>query len=228
MDRQRFEELKAAYALGALPEQERAELQEYLASHPEAAREVDEMESAARLLALSPEEQEPSPEVRHNLLEQIGDHSAPQPAPSRVRSLSTPRRALAAAAAALIVLSIGFNVFQYSELQDLRDVQPEIATVEGEGGDAHLISWDGENAVLVASAMPELPQDRTYEIWTIKDGDPQPAGTFDAGGAQTVAVVEGSLEGAQTVAVTVEPAGGSEKPTTEPIMATRLDAASTG
>ena len=42
MDHGRFEELKDAYVLGALAEQERREFEEYLAAHPERQAEVDD------------------------------------------------------------------------------------------------------------------------------------------------------------------------------------------
>ncbi len=35
MDHERFDELKGAFVLGALPEGERRELEEYLAAHPD-------------------------------------------------------------------------------------------------------------------------------------------------------------------------------------------------
>ncbi len=55
MDHGRFEELKDAYVLGALAEQERREFEEYLAAHPERQAEVDELEAVAGLLALAPQ-----------------------------------------------------------------------------------------------------------------------------------------------------------------------------
>ena len=50
MDRSRFEELKEAYVLRALPEQERQTFEAYLATHPELQHEVDELASIANLL----------------------------------------------------------------------------------------------------------------------------------------------------------------------------------
>ena len=68
MNHERFDELKDAYALGALPEQERRELEEYLAAHPERQAEIDELGNVASLLALSPLEQEPPLELRRNIM----------------------------------------------------------------------------------------------------------------------------------------------------------------
>jgi anti-sigma factor RsiW len=47
--RERFEDLKEAYALGALSEEERWEIEDYLGTHPELRAEVDELRSVANL-----------------------------------------------------------------------------------------------------------------------------------------------------------------------------------
>jgi anti-sigma factor RsiW len=75
--RDRFDDLKEAYVLGALGEDERREFEDYLAAHPELQVEVEELASVADLLALSPQEHEPSPELRHSLLESIGEAPGP-------------------------------------------------------------------------------------------------------------------------------------------------------
>src|SRR5215217_7585882 len=75
--RDRFDDLKEAYALGALTEDERREFEGYLASHPELQSEVDDLGSIANLLALAPQEYEPSPELRRNLLSRIEGATGP-------------------------------------------------------------------------------------------------------------------------------------------------------
>ncbi len=47
--RERFDDLKEAYALGALSEEERQEVEEYLSRHPELRAEVDDLRSIANL-----------------------------------------------------------------------------------------------------------------------------------------------------------------------------------
>ena len=53
MDHERFEELKDAYVLGALPEEDRREFEHYLAAYPERQAEVDELGAYAKLLTFS-------------------------------------------------------------------------------------------------------------------------------------------------------------------------------
>jgi anti-sigma factor RsiW len=47
--RERFDDLKEAYALGALSEEERQEVEDYLMTHPELRAEVDDLRSVANL-----------------------------------------------------------------------------------------------------------------------------------------------------------------------------------
>lgn len=77
------------------------------------------------------------------------------------------------------------------------------------------------HVLVLANDMDPLPEGKVYQLWLIPaKGDPMPAGTFwpDSGGCSTMMhalIIEG-VE-AQSFAVTVEPAGGSTRPTM-PIM----------
>ena len=85
-----------------------------------------------------------------------------------------------------------------------------------QGARAELVTLEGDRAVLVAENMPPAPEGKTYQIWVIKGDTPQPSGLFEPRGDSIAAVVENPVEGADAVAVTVEPEGGSKKPTTDP------------
>jgi hypothetical protein len=72
---------------------------------------------------------------------------------------------------------------------------------------------EGEMAVDTSNLVP-LDEQHVYQVWTVVEGEPLP-----------VVALENPKKGAHMgmpdpgteVAITVEPAGGSEKPTTEPI-----------
>ena len=53
----------------------------------------------------------------------------------------------------------------------------------------------------------------------IRDGTTRPAGTFD--GDDTVVVLDRRVSSGDTVAVSVEPRGGSKQPTTKPLFAAK-------
>ncbi len=81
----------------------------------------------------------------------------------------------------------------------------------------------GRSAITVAG-LPSLPDDQTYQLWYAgADEKMIPAGLFDtdaSGHASTV--LEGDANAATAVGLTVEPAGGSPQPTSEPLMVMAL------
>ena len=86
-----------------------------------------------------------------------------------------------------------------------------------------VIRLEDDRAVLIAENLPAEPEDKVCQTWLLRDGVPEPAGTFESReGGITAAPIEGSLEGAAAVAVTVEPAGGSSAPTDDPLLSTNL------
>ena len=76
--------------------------------------------------------------------------------------------------------------------------------------------------VLIASRLPRLGHGWTYEMWVVpKAGAPKPAGLFQSTAAGTAMHnIEGPIDVQSTgaVAVTVEPAAGSNAPTSTPII----------
>ncbi len=96
------------------------------------------------------------------------------------------------------------------------------AQVDFQGGEA-TAHWSQSvgKVVLVAEGLPEIPADRTFELWFVRGDQPIAAGTFDASGAKATAQLDGTMQPGDTIAVTVEQAGGSPDglPTTAPIIA---------
>jgi anti-sigma-K factor RskA len=69
--------------------------------------------------------------------------------------------------------------------------------------------------LLIASNLPALPLGKAYEMWVIpKGGVPRPAGLFQSGPQGTAMhILTGTVDSNVTLAVTVEPAAGSQAPT---------------
>ncbi len=74
----------------------------------------------------------------------------------------------------------------------------------------------------MAEDMPSVPENKTFQIWVIENGVPKPGGLFETGEEWVVTSVETPLDGADIIAVTVEPEGGSPQPTTDPMLTARL------
>jgi len=241
--RERFEELKEAYVLGALSGEERLEFEEHLARHPEHQAEVDELRAVANLLALSPAEQEPSSELRRRLMRTIRAEAS-DPEPERRSFLSSLRglfgyRALAAGAAVVALIGLLYwNGLLQGEIQDLQSrlevvqSQPEtteprvlvLQAAETAGtASGELIVLENRRGVLVTKNMPSIQEDQVCQIWVIEGEKPKASGLFQPDEEDPVAasLTRSPGKGA-VVAITVEPAGGSPAPTSDPILTTQL------
>ncbi|MGW9184284.1 anti-sigma factor [Agromyces sp. NPDC055661] len=140
--------------------------------------------------------------------------------------------AIIAAAAAAVLLVVGVVVGvgwpgtngwgaqrERAAIASAPDAQSQTLDVEGGGQVTLVSSAEQGRSVVITEGLPELAADQTYELWYIDDAGAAPAGTFDASGDETWRVLEGSFTPGVVVGITVEPAGGSPQPTTEPIVA---------
>ncbi len=231
--RDRFEDLKEAYALGALTEDERQEFEGYLGAHPELQAEVDELESIANLLALAPQEYEPSPALRRNLLSRIGSTTNATltegpPRRARLWVLSGPGRLAAASAAIAVVGLLVWNSFLQEENQDLRgELQSRQthelqASGEAQGAWGEVVEIGDDHAVLMAENLPPAPKGKVYKTWLLRNDVPEPAGTFEPRDGVAAAPIEGSMEGADAVAVTMEQDDDYPMPRSEPLLTADL------
>ena len=170
----------------------------------------------------------------------------PQPAPvqmssfsgraatkAQARWFSKPLTALASIAAAVILIigggvvanTVNSNSFQQAQADQLAaigsasDTRRVDAAIDG-GGSATLM-WSDElgTSAFIADGLKALPSDKTYELWYIDGTDARPAGTFTIDGdGKAWRVLDGEMNGAGVIGVTVEPSGGSKSPTTTPIV----------
>jgi anti-sigma-K factor RskA len=256
MNNERFEDLRDAYVLGALPEEERRSFEDYLAAHPGRQAEIDDLGAVAGLLAFSPHEQEPSPELRSKVMEMVEAEAEPRHVSrrsvfARIGDYLDVRSLALGAATLLVIGLLSWSVLLQGQVQDLQgqvqeaqdqrqDLQAQIEdaqdqrqvqqsqTIELEGSwadqgaNAEVASIHENKVILVAKNMPSVPEDRTCQIWVINDDVPKPSGLFQPDGNMTAAPVTNSITKADVIAVTVEPAGGSEKPTSDPVLSAEL------
>ena len=114
-----------------------------------------------------------------------------------------------------------------AQLNAAPDVQRASATT-ADGHQATLVWSDTSSlSALLVDGLPALSGDQDYQLWYIGPGGAVSAGLLDtnaaaSGGTSTGTawrVLDGSLTAGDTIGMTVEPKGGSQQPTTAPIVA---------
>ena len=223
--------LTGAYALGAVDDLEAARVRELLRTSPEAAAEVRSFtETAARLAEA--EAVEPPPGLRASVLAEIG--RTRQAAPIVV---PTPRagrrfyRLVSVAAVALLVLAVGAGVTavglrdRLSQAQTanqamtdvLADPARQMMDADFAGGHATLVV-SGDRVVVLGTDVAAPPDGKAYQLWMLDEGgDPIPSVTLTATGDGDYWADTTGYQAGQAMAVTVEPEGGSQQPTTDPV-----------
>jgi anti-sigma factor RsiW len=227
-------ELTAAYALDALDPEDRRAYEVHLPGCEECQRELASFWETTEALAVAASGPVPSPALRRRILADVRAE-----APQNVVSLE-PRRgrrtafALAGAAAVAAVVAIGIGIWASrlsSQLDDARAAlererlaaaivaDPGSRTVSLASGSGRLVVGSDGRAALVLTDLDPAPANRTYQAWIIEGEDPVPAGIFPGADGLDVVLVEGDVGDGEVVAVTVEPAGGVETPTSPPVVA---------
>jgi hypothetical protein len=224
-----------AYVLHALPADEAAAFETHLAGCAPCRLEVERLSGAAvRLGAVAT--RAPSADLRRRVIVTVRqDRSVAIASRSRPRQRSL-RLALAASVAAAAALG-GVAWWQSSEADTAREqsaqaragyreladvlIAPD-ATISTEefarGGTASVVASRARGrAAFVAAGLPPLTGDRVYQLWYAESEQYRPAGLLSATGGRQAHVLDGRLDGATAVCLTVEPAGGSRQPTTDPV-----------
>jgi anti-sigma factor RsiW len=229
--------LVGAYAVDAVDDVERAAFERHLAECEACRAELAGLREAAGLLA-EVEPVEPPVRLREQVLAGIGSirplpphlDLEEQPEPATARRRFRPG-ALVAAAAAVVVLGVGTPIVWQQVTDDTSEspaVSPEERVLNAQDAEEYTQTLDGvevtvvrsrslNQAVLVTDAMPDPPTGKVYELWLAHEGQGMvPAGLM-GGGAQQV-LLEGDPADAVGAGITLEPEGGSEEPTSEPMM----------
>ncbi|CAN5729496.1 anti-sigma factor [soil metagenome] len=223
-------ELLAPYVLGALTEEEEAPIRSHLLACEECMAEADRYAAAASALALTVDP-EPLPEgFADRVMAQVAsERPATVATPSLARRLS-PVAILSYAALLLLVAVLGVALVRVQQ-QETREQEIVQALVRDDGislggpdGAIGKMVATSDGGLFVAAGLQSAPDGRTYQLWLIDEpcpgceAEPVSAGTFEVSGSLAVLETDRSLEGIDSVAVTIEPEGGSEQPTTKPVI----------
>lgn len=230
-----------AYVLDALPDDERREFEAHLSDCDTCQQELHGLSETGALLGAAAA-QSPPEGLREQVLERV---SQTRQLPPQVLSTTSRRRrwlhrATAFAAAACLVVAVAAGVVAvraHQQAEELQAQQRRIASVlsapdvqvtsgvRSTHGEATVaVSQDRDRVLFLFHQSRSLPADKTYQLWLLTaDGTARSAGLVPADGDQDAeAVVASPVGQARQLGVTVEPAGGSRQPTTDPVMVVRL------
>jgi len=236
--------LTGAYALDAVSDGERAEFERHLAECESCAQEVAELRDTATRLALAATE-DPPPVLKSRVLAKIRTVRQLPPETTAVPLRHWDRRPLALrmttmAAAVLLVVAAALGVLvvrQNQQLDDTRAQADEMSRIL-RAGDAQVLSLDEgdtgrmtvamsrslDRMLLLGDDLPDPPSGRDFQVWSGHDGKMVSAGFLNPSNGNAQLALRG-IGDADQIAVTVEPDGGSEQPTTPPVMSVDLPTA---
>nr|WP_237528317.1 MULTISPECIES: anti-sigma factor [unclassified Streptomyces] len=167
-----------------------------------------------------------------------GTETPPGPAPHRGRGVH--RWALAACLAAVVGLG-GTAVWQHQRAEDARDqarqvqeqtreqaqelaavlAAPDARTRTGgltDGARGTVVaSRSLDKAVFIADGMAPPPKGKVYQLWFDDGGSMRSAGLMDPDRSAATVLMRGGIGKATGMGITVEPAGGSDEPTSSPV-----------
>src|SRR5262245_26482752 len=230
-------ELTAGYALDALDPEERSAYEAHLSGCEQCQDELSSFWQTTEALAIAASGPAPSHGLRERILADVRAEP-PQNVipfePQRRRRL-VPLLAATAAIAAVIALALGLRAADLSgQLDDTRAAleraasasavlaDPAAQSVALQAGSGKLVVGERGRAVLVVDGLAPAPSGKTYELWVMPNGDVEratPAGLYPGSDGRSIVPVEGTVATGDVVAVTVEPKGGVDAPTSEPVVA---------
>jgi len=198
---------------------------------------VEPVEPSAGLKQSILDQLDAHPQVADDGTAPMAAAPAQYPSPAQLKSQSRwftrPVVALAAAAAAvalvtgggMIASTFGERNFDQAQVDQLTAItsadDAQRASIPVENGGTATLVWSNQllSSALIVDEMASLPDGKVYELWYINDAGARPAGTFSASDdGRTWRVLSGTMQAGDTVGVTVEPAGGSVKPSTDPVI----------
>ena len=227
-------DLLVPYALDALDPHERSKFESHLDQCDVCSVELNGFALTAVRMAEATEEEPPSA-LRVAVLDRVATTPQERPVVTAIAQHGALRRSLPrlAVAASVLVATAGLGGFflERDRAEDLQAQTEQISTIltaedsallaapATTGGELRIMhSPSHGDAVVMGSDLEPLADGRIYQVWAMYGDEPQPAGVLPSSSSMVLASGVGD---ADAFAVTIEPAGGSQAPTTEPIVDTR-------
>ncbi|MGJ9412262.1 anti-sigma factor domain-containing protein [Aeromicrobium sp. CF4.19] len=226
-------DLLVPYALDALDPHERTRFETHLDQCETCRDELPGFQATSVRIA-DAAAATPPPGLRVDVLARAQATRQERPVLGVVAHRSALRRSLPklAVAASVLVATAGLGGYlvEHERAQDISGESQRITAVMSaddaavletpiqSGGTLRIMhSADVGDAVVAAASLEPLAADEVYQVWAMYDGAPQSVGLMDQHSSVLLAPDMGDAQG---FAVTVEPSGGSDVPTSDPIAST--------
>ena len=228
MERNDIHELTAPYALDALDADDVRAFEDHLGECERCREEVAMMRATAASLAHDAPAVAPPAELRSRILATARAERG-NVVPLRPRWAAP----VAAAAAVAACAALGFGIWAATLNHTLGNreaalrsqaralavaASPDARRIPLSGGHGALVVTHNGRAALLLADLPEPGAGKVFEAWVVSGGAAAPAGVFSATGRAAAVALERDVPAGATVAVTIERAGGVQRPTSAPIV----------
>jgi hypothetical protein len=216
-DHNRWSEDLAAYMLGALEPGEAADFERHLAGCLRCQEEMRWFAPAVQTLPESIERQEPPRQLRERLMAEVRADLAPaeRSAPVKRRNWLLKPAVGFAVLALLVAGAVGYEMGKDGAGDSRgRTVERQI------GGIGVKMVREGNSGTLHLSNLQPLSRGKVLEAWVLREGKVEAVPALfvpDHNGNAETTITD--MSGVAEVMVTKEPQGGSEQPTSKPIVA---------
>jgi anti-sigma-K factor RskA len=223
--------LSGAYALNALSPEEAEQFRKHLDECAVCQQEVRELQRAAASMGAS-ESVLPPAHLKVDVMRAV-DRTPQLPPYSGSNVISVPRHRwgrmfFLAAAAFVLVVGGAVGISQLTGDDEQQATLAEGVVQVFEAPDANTATMETANGGTISVAtspalgqmavdtdeLPPLDEQHVYQLWAIHNGATASVGVLEPDRGASMDMPTPDTE----VAITVEPAGGSTQPTTEPIM----------
>jgi anti-sigma-K factor RskA len=227
--------LVASYVIGAVPPEEAARIRSHIVTCDECMAEAEALAATTSTLALAVSPEAVPQGFADRVMAQVAEPEVAALPPARAARSWSPT-AILSVAALLVVIAV-FAAGWFDARSDLaRNERVVDVVLDSKGGinlagsgDAvgKVVPSEEGGSLFVAQGLEAAPEDHTYQLWLMKGSCADPtatscqvhgSGTFDSEAGISILRTSRSLKGYNRAAVTIEPQGGSSKPTTDPVL----------
>jgi anti-sigma-K factor RskA len=222
----------APYVLGALIESEHAAFVTHMQSCVVCREEVAALGGVVAVLPSAVPQVSAPTELKRRVMATVTSEAALREERAPLAAARSPRSgfprlsswpvlgSLAGAAAVAVIAVIAVIALSSGGGTSTKVIRAQVTVPKASVS----VRVSGGHAELNVVDMPQTAPNHVYEVWVKRTGDPQPTDalfTVSTAGRATVGV-PGDIKGIKEILVTSEPTGGSEVPSSNPVILAKL------